>query len=26
MAFWQLCVTLSGRFVPYEGRVADCVT
>ncbi|WP_394911459.1 DUF6783 domain-containing protein [uncultured Robinsoniella sp.] len=26
MAFWQLCVTLSGRFVPYEGRVAGCVT
>ncbi|WP_442969751.1 DUF6783 domain-containing protein [Robinsoniella sp. KNHs210] len=22
MAFWQLCVTVCGRFVPDEGRVA----
>ncbi|WP_394916677.1 DUF6783 domain-containing protein [uncultured Robinsoniella sp.] len=26
MAFWQLCVTLCGRFVPDEGRVAGYVT
>ncbi|WP_394927191.1 DUF6783 domain-containing protein [uncultured Robinsoniella sp.] len=26
IAFWQLCVTLCGRFVPDEGRVAGYVT
>ncbi|WP_394914412.1 DUF6783 domain-containing protein [uncultured Robinsoniella sp.] len=26
MAFWQLCVTLCGRFVPDEGRQAYYVT
>ncbi|WP_394914211.1 DUF6783 domain-containing protein [uncultured Robinsoniella sp.] len=26
IAFWQLCVTLCGRFVPDEGRQAYYVT
>ncbi|MHA9740374.1 DUF6783 domain-containing protein [Robinsoniella peoriensis] len=26
IAFWQLCVTLCGRFVPDEGRVAGYAT
>ncbi|WP_394927528.1 DUF6783 domain-containing protein [uncultured Robinsoniella sp.] len=26
IAFWQLCVTLCGRFVPDEGHVAGYVT
>ncbi|WP_395022241.1 DUF6783 domain-containing protein [Robinsoniella sp. RHS] len=26
IAFWQLCVTVCGRFVPDEGRVAGYVT
>ncbi|WP_334295891.1 DUF6783 domain-containing protein [Robinsoniella peoriensis] len=26
IAFWHLCVTVCGRFVPDEGRVAGYVT
>ncbi|MHA9741048.1 DUF6783 domain-containing protein [Robinsoniella peoriensis] len=26
MAFWQLCVTVCGRFVPNSGHVAGYVT
>ncbi len=26
IAFWQMCVTICGRFVPNEGRIAGYVT
>jgi len=26
IAFWQMCVTICGRFVPNEGRIVGYVT